>query len=355
MYLLYSKFDSSVVLYLTKEDHKHDNCDLASQVIQGELKEIIMSLVERGIKCKEILKELEKTQTILPTEGQLRSFLRSLHVQRCEPENISITNLRLFLEQNQTIPDDENQPFISNYYIEENDQTGSFKFFITTKALMNFALNIKSHICLDTNHKLIWQGFPILFVGSTDLENKFHCFGICVSSSEDDSTFTFIFQTLQSTVTQIYYSTYSPGVLLSDPNEDLQTAFVQTFENGKLYLCYESVFKMISKKIDSLKLTKTMKKDIIDDLKILQLSTSDNVFHVGVRLFCEKYNNFQDFIHYFRTFWVVKNSNWYEGYKGYENIPMSNSAMQAFVTEIKRKNLIRERVSRFFIYFCLEL
>lgn len=349
MYLLYSKFDETVSLFMTKEDHKHDNCTLATQVIEDHVKGIIIDLVESNVKCKDIFKELSKRNLRLPTESQLRTFIRSINAHNSAPDPVSITEIRLFLEQNETVPEDEHEPFIANYSLEENGSSGAFRFFITTKKLLNYSLDLKTHVCLDTNHKLIWQGFPIFVVGSTDMENRFHCFGLCVASGEDEDVFNFIFQTLQATITQLFFTAYEPTVLVCDPNADLQTAFVQTFE-GKMLLCHESVFKVIAKKIGNLKI-KSIKKNILEDLKMLQLSTSDNVFHVGVRLFCEKYSDYSDFVHYFKTHWVAKNSNWYEGFKGFEAIPMSNSAMQTFVGDLRRRSLIRERVSLLFLVF----
>lgn len=350
MYLLYSKFDETVTLYLTKEDHKHDNCTLATQVIEEDVRSIIIDLVENNVKCKDIYKELSKRNVRLPTESQLRAFIRTINAHKSAPDPVSITELRYFLEENEIVPEDEHEPFISNYCVEENGSSGAFRFFITTKKLMNYTLDLKTHVCLDTNHKLIWQGFPIFVVGSTDMENRFHCFGMCIASGEEETVFSFIFQSLQSTIIQLFYSTYSPTVLLSDPNTDLQTAFMQTFE-GKMFLCNESVFKVITKKLSKQKIPKEVKKQILEDLKVLQLSTSDNVFHVGVRLFCEKYSEYPDFVHYFRTHWVLENSNWYEGIKGFEAIPMSNSAMQTFVGDLRRRSLIRERVSCFVFDF----
>lgn len=353
MYLLYSKYDKSVVLYLTKEDHKHENCALASQVIEEDVKKIIIELLDKGNKCKEIHKELVKRKVKLPTEGQLRNFIRSINIQKSAPLDISISDLLTFLEQHETVPDDEHEPFMSNYVLEENVKSGAFRFFITTKKLMNSALNLGGHICIDTNHKLVWQGFPIFVVGSTDLENKFHCFGLCIACSEDESVFSFIFQSVQNSVTQLFFASYTPGFLLSDQTPELQTAFMQTFE-GKMLLCYEGVFKTIAKKIDNLKIEKLKKKEILDDLKVLQLSTSDNVFHVGVKLFSEKYLAYNDFIHYFKSNWVVKNSNWFEGYKGLEAIPMSNSALQTFVGDMRRRSLIREKVSLLFLFYKIQ-
>lgn len=237
MYLLYSKFDETVALFLTLEDHKHDNCTLATQVIEENVKDIIIDLVNRDVKRKDIFKELLTRGVKVPTEGQLRTFIRTINTQKSTPDPVSLTELRYFLEQNQMVPVDEHEPYISNYSVEENVKSGAFRFFVTTKKLMNFALDMKTHICIDTNHKLIWQGFPIFVVGSTDLENKFHCFGLCIASEEEDTVFSFIFQSLENTVTQLFFSAYSPTILLSDPNTDLQTAFVQTFE-GKLFLCH---------------------------------------------------------------------------------------------------------------------
>ncbi|CAF4641731.1 unnamed protein product [Rotaria sp. Silwood2] len=39
---------------------------------------------------------------------------------------------------------------------------------------------MSSHLCSDATYKLVWQGFPVLIIGTTDLNKAFHPFGLAI-------------------------------------------------------------------------------------------------------------------------------------------------------------------------------
>jgi len=49
---------------------------------------------------------------------------------------------------------------------------------VSTKILLSLALKEDIIINADTTYKLIWQGFPVLLLGTTDHNRKFHLRGI---------------------------------------------------------------------------------------------------------------------------------------------------------------------------------
>ncbi|CAF4975592.1 unnamed protein product, partial [Rotaria socialis] len=76
------------------------------------------------------------------------------------------------------------------------DSGNKFRVFISSVCLLNIA-SISSHINADATYKLVWQGFLVLIVGTTDLNKKFHPFGLAICSNEKTKDFEFIFNGIQ--------------------------------------------------------------------------------------------------------------------------------------------------------------
>jgi hypothetical protein len=86
---------------------------------------------------------------------------------------------------------------------------------MTTQRLLKDALKNK-HICADATYKLIWLGFPVLLVGTTDKANQFHPFGIGVTSSETEVDFELIFHSIAKGVLLLTNTVYKPEILIAD-------------------------------------------------------------------------------------------------------------------------------------------
>jgi hypothetical protein len=74
--------------------------------------------------------------------------------------------------------------------------TRHLRLFLSTKRLLKLAKRAKVFQA-DATYKLIWQGFPVLIVGTSDMDNKFHPLGMAVCSNEEATDFSFIFESLQ--------------------------------------------------------------------------------------------------------------------------------------------------------------
>ena len=114
------------------------------------------------------------------------------------------------------IPNDPDECFVANYYIEDDDDADPlFRLFVTTKNLMKNCLN-SNHICANATYKLIWQGYPVLMVGTTDKQCAFHPFGFALCINEQTNDFEFIFKSVQLTVEKLYNINYCPIILVAD-------------------------------------------------------------------------------------------------------------------------------------------
>ena len=127
------------------------------------------------------------------------------HEKTFGPASISLGELEDWLNQNLDLPSSDDEPFIVDHKIlyfddldsdeqekyEDDFDENTFRFFVSTKRLLNLALK-RHHMNADATYKLNWQGFPILLCGTTDSDKKFHGFGLAVSTNEKKDDFKFI-------------------------------------------------------------------------------------------------------------------------------------------------------------------
>ena len=89
------------------------------------------------------------------------------------PSTISLGELEKLFNLNNSIPSDNCKSFVVNYVIDDYDDV-NFRFMVSSKILLKLALKEELIIHADATYKLIWQGFPVLLVGTTDRDRKFH-------------------------------------------------------------------------------------------------------------------------------------------------------------------------------------
>ena len=68
-------------------------------------------------------------------------------------------------------------------FVDDEDVENYSMIFLTTKRLISIATKTKI-IHSDATYKLIWQGFPLLIVWTTDKARKFHPFGLGICTNE---------------------------------------------------------------------------------------------------------------------------------------------------------------------------
>ena len=69
--------------------------------------------------------------------------------------------------------------------------------------LFNFYISDSNHIASDGTYKLIYQGFPILMIGTTDFNREYHPYGIMVTKHENEEDYEYL-QILQVQAYDLY-------------------------------------------------------------------------------------------------------------------------------------------------------
>lgn len=133
---------------------------------------------------------------------KLESFLRTLKNEKFGKSNINLIDLKSWLEDNLIIPIDKTKPFVVHFELSMDEKNPSFRFFVSTKLLSASA--VSSIVHMDGTYKLIWQGYPILHVGTTDMHRSFHPFGLGVCTNEQTADYQFIFESMKKGVKNVY-------------------------------------------------------------------------------------------------------------------------------------------------------
>ncbi|CAF2096949.1 unnamed protein product, partial [Rotaria magnacalcarata] len=192
------------------------------------------------LKPKAIIEVLHECGITTPSIHQLNNFLRTIKSTKLDPTSISLGEIEQWcLKSSQSIPESDDAPFFASYQIIYDDDgdinENNFRFFITIKRLLQTA-SISKKIHADATYKLVWQGFPVLIIGATDLDRHFHLFGMAICSNEATQDFRFIFRALQKGMKKLNLEEIDPDFLIADDADAIRNAFQDVFGEKK-WLC----------------------------------------------------------------------------------------------------------------------
>lgn len=120
------------------------------------------------------------------------------------------------LDQHNELPEDENEPFEVKWqsWLNTDKEFANFKsqdivrYYLSTRRLIQLSTQCSSSVIqVDGTYKLIWQGYPVFMVGTSDYHHVFHPFGIGVVSHETADDYEFIFRSVQYAI-RIWYLAY---------------------------------------------------------------------------------------------------------------------------------------------------
>ncbi|CAF4405991.1 unnamed protein product [Rotaria sp. Silwood2] len=171
--------------------------------------------------------------------------------------------------------------------VEENDGN-QFRIFISSIRLLN-SISMSSHVCSDATYKLVWQGFPVLIVSTTDLNKAFHSFGLAICSDEKTKDFEFIFNCIQIGLKKINKDLLKPTALICDAADSIKNGFKNVFGNSyNQTMCWAHMKRIVENRIYHIN-DKDIAKVIIEDNEMLQLCNSTIVFKLALTLFMKKW------------------------------------------------------------------
>lgn len=218
LYLLFDSTSTDIILFRATHSHTHNDIDTkANTGLPDEVKVVIKELWLLKIKPKAILENLNNRQQLpKPSMRQVTNYLSVLNSQKFGRSSISLGEIEAWCEEKSIIPENEDEGFIVNYEIDTKEEDNPlFRFYVSTKRLLNLA-TFSTKLHADATYKLVWQGFPVLVCGTTDLGRHFHHFGISVCVNEKQEDFEFVFKTIKDSVKTIFNKEVEFDVMISD-------------------------------------------------------------------------------------------------------------------------------------------
>lgn len=349
VYILAPNDTSGYQIWFNLAEHNHvDSAKTKKGKFSPELLDFVINSANNNHKPKRIIREInkmrEETQQfqndVTPTSRQIH-YLLAKHREKETPPIISIGELVEWCEGKSAIPEDQDEAFVLAEQHSKHKQNMYFRFVLSTIRLLQNAANV-TNICVDATYKLNWCGFPLLLLGTIDLNKSFHLIAIACCSNEKQADFSFLFQTVRETANDLLGFVLEPEIMIADAADAIRNAFFESFpESAKTdIMCYAHVVRNVKKR--SLN-EKTNRTQIISDMHILHLSKNEELFRELSELFLAKWEvNEAEFVAYFQQYWLGRHCNWFEGKSAYT--PTHNNACESINNVIKNEVTERKRL-----------
>lgn len=345
LYLLYHSENQRVSVYCTTNAHANHVTD-PGRGLSTDLKTFIKSKYKDGVtKPKALLHLIRDNHMIEPKKSKLVSFLATLRVDTLGKPSISVGELHAWCDQRKRVPNDVDEPYVLASYIEaesSNPDEQDLKLVISSRRLLS--LMKRSPLTqTDATYKLMWQGYPVLMVGTTDADHVFHPFALAVTKGETEEDFAFIFGALHEADLE-----WTPTYLLADGSGAITNGFRSVFPHDFIRLmCFFHVKKRVESHLRSLPKDGSRER-LLADINTLQTCESSDQFQKVTKLFLNKWKKptsspcVRHFIEYFEKEWLLGLPNWYEG--AAVGFPSTNNGIEGTNAVIKGEGTLRERL-----------
>ena len=155
----------------------------------------------------------------------------------------------------------------------------------------------------DATYKIVYEGYPVLTIGTTDKSKIFHPFGLAITYEEQTEDFEFVFKSIKETIARIENFIYEPTTLIADNAPAITNGFNNAFKSfSKRVSCWAHVIRNIDINLKPIK-SEQHKTQIRIDICKIQLSISEVLFKKSIELFFIKWNNvdlqISNFFNYF--------------------------------------------------------
>lgn len=166
-------YNQNTTVLLQSSDHDHNVTSSAPARlarIPEDTKFKIKELRDMKLKPKAILSTIRNKYPELPPPT-LRQLYGLNSRERKDENKISLGELEQWLKERSDIPIDEHTVFVVHYEVDYD--AASFRFFLSTKNLIKQSSQ-SNIVHADTTYQLNYDGFPVLVIGTTDLDRHLH-------------------------------------------------------------------------------------------------------------------------------------------------------------------------------------
>jgi hypothetical protein len=131
----------------------------------------------------------------------------------------------------------------------ESEPVQRFRVIITTRRLLETAAKAQV-LHTDATYKLVWGDFPVLVLGVSDMERKFHLTALCFTSDESGEAYNVFLTTVLHEINSMNGFNKVFTHLMADCSDAITVAFREQQENGLILnrrYCYYHVKSAIEK------------------------------------------------------------------------------------------------------------
>ena len=220
---------SDDILVETVGEHDHDPLmDEDAEQNRNYLKwtaeqtKIVVEGVKHNLDPTNIRRALKDSNLFLgifPSQRQLNNKIAMVRKSLVKNKITMTADLRKAVENNVKEPEDENEAFIVDYDIKDDEGEANVRFHITwsTKKMMR---RINRELAQgDATYRINWRGFPVLVAGTSTSTGKFFPWSFTLTSKEDSSVWSSVFRWMKSVLGDL-----SPKKVLGDGARDFTKA-----------------------------------------------------------------------------------------------------------------------------------
>ena len=100
------------------------------------------------------------------------------------------------------------------------------RLFISSKHLLSIASKHLKVLHADATYKLTLLGYPVLIIGTSDMDKVFHPLGISLCTDEKSEDFQFIFASLKIGIEKCGYQQLNNVDLMADSADAISNGFL---------------------------------------------------------------------------------------------------------------------------------
>lgn len=338
---------TSFMLFRRNDIHTHKKSPDYVRRITRKVKELIIQQYKNGRKPKKILFMILDDADIplkeKPSYKQIIHVIDNFKRHGSGAKLFSMRQLTKFVTKHMKVPKSQDEAFIVNFERSPKQQKNAkfFRYFISTKRLLNFASMAKI-IHADATHKVTTEKITLIAVGVTDYNNKFHLSGLSVASNESSDSFALAFNGLKWGVKVVNKVKLESEYLVCDGDAAIHNGFSLAFgqetedENHRQFsiiMCYFHVLLNIQKKYKFIIAKNRM--EFKADVQTLHLCNSEKKFDRGCKLFVNKWKASEPgATKVIRKSFFKKHKNWFIGCAA--RVPKHNNGLESFNSTMKR-------------------
>ncbi|CAH0603513.1 unnamed protein product [Chrysodeixis includens] len=339
-YLLTEYETTHVVLFRTETEHYHRNC--APKELDQDLLKEIKKLVDIDIvEPSAIISALSDLEHLVPpTEEELGEYISHIKKNQFKRQHLEPEDLRMFILNYSSLPDNWHEPFVVDYEMSPAGFPLFFRMVLSTKHLLSCAGSV-TIIHASATYRLSWQGYPVIVVGTSDKDKRFHPFCLFVTSNEYETKedYRLIFAGLRQKILFFFRQRFKPKYLVNDASDSIQRAFQETFITVRMRICWGYARDEIKHRARS-EMDESTQKEMFADLEMIHTITGKAAFNAAIYFFKQKYHEYTDFIDYLNDEWIMKNRNWYLG--AVPGTPSTNATLNQYIRELRAKNIVND-------------